>query len=447
MMNEVMMKRRIRRVVAGSARRHRLRFGLLSRGYTLTELLVVVTIVVILVAATLPIAKRIMEDSRSRDSARILAGTLQMARTYAARNNRPFGLWFELAPVTAVPDFPGPTPPARTIRQCTRVYLAEVQQPYAGDTLGTSGAYVTIPVDPGPPPVTDFAAPWEITFLNASMLTASELLVAPGEFFRIRFDYRGQYYLGIRGTGASSGRFFLYGLGGPDGEFGVAGTDDDGNTVTDDASEHMAGGSDDLQMPVPPHNLQGNPPPPFHPFQVLRLPRRVGNPIELTAGTCIDLEYSGMGTTGTEFASANNYLVVMFSPKGEIDGLIGDGAVRGADGTLHFLVGQVTKINDPTATSATHGRTLFDPANANLSDVNSVWVSVGRQNGQVSTTENLVPPVDLAGAPANITIFPGEGLPPAGRRAVLTPGNVLHHQLYLQHCREVATNRDQMGGK
>ena len=41
------------------------------RGYTLVELLVVITIAVILIAAALPIAKRMMDDSRSRDAARL----------------------------------------------------------------------------------------------------------------------------------------------------------------------------------------------------------------------------------------------------------------------------------------------------------------------------------------------------------------------------------------
>ena len=107
---------------------------MLRRGYTLTELLVVVTIVVVLLAATLPIAKRVMDDSRSRDSARLLAGNLQMAKTYAARNNRPFGLWFELAPVLGFVDVAG-----QEVRQCTQVFLAEVPPPYAGSTTSSRG--------------------------------------------------------------------------------------------------------------------------------------------------------------------------------------------------------------------------------------------------------------------------------------------------------------------
>ena len=70
-----------------------------------------------------------------------------------------------------------------------------------------------------------------------------------------------------------------------------------------------------------------------------------------------------------------------------------------------------------------------------------------RASGQVTTTENLVPPVDFQASPPNVIIFPGEAVPPGGRRAVLSPANATHRELYLSHCREVATNRDQMGGK
>jgi prepilin-type N-terminal cleavage/methylation domain-containing protein len=430
---------------------------ILRRAYTLAELLVVITIIVILVAATLPIAKRIMDDSRTRDSARMLAGNFAMARTHAARNNRPFGLWLQLAPVSAVPDT---TVPPRNIRQCTQVFLAEVQAPYAGDVLMTSGAYVTIPPVAGPTPTPNLAGPWQLAFAGASMLDS---LIGVNEVFRIRFDYQGHQYLGYR-DGNTPGNYYVYGLAGPDGQWGKQGQDDDGDGSTDNlnidsngdgtpdrSGEYLGGGSDDLQMPIPPHILQGSPQPPiFHPFQILRLPRRVGNPIELVAGTCIDLEYCGMGTQGTEFAATTDHLVVLFSPKGEIDGLIGDTTLAGPTGTLHFLIGQVDKMNEPNAVNTAFGRNLFDPASSNLSDVNSVWVSIGRQNGQVTTTENLVPPVlvDTTSTPPTlITVFPGEAPPPVGRRQPLMVSNGTHQAIYLSHCREVATSREQMGGK
>jgi hypothetical protein len=63
---------------------------------------------------------------------------------------------------------------------------------------------------------------------------------------------------------------------------------------------------------------------------------------------------------------------------------------------------------------------------------------------------NLPPPVDATTlGPNNVTIFPTEALPPAGRRANLDPTVLVGAnsvQVYLAHCRELATGRDQMGG-
>ena len=67
-----------------------------QRGYTLVELLVVVMIVLILIAAALPVAKNVMESNRTREASRQLNTHLAMARAYASRNNRPFGLWMEM---------------------------------------------------------------------------------------------------------------------------------------------------------------------------------------------------------------------------------------------------------------------------------------------------------------------------------------------------------------
>jgi hypothetical protein len=184
-------------------------------------------------------------------------------------------------------------------------------------------------------------------------------------------------------------------------------------------------------------------------FQILRTPRKVGNPIELIAGTCIDTEYCGMGAQGGELAAPANHIVVMFSPSGAVDGLILDNVLMGATGTLHFLVGQVDKMNDPAGADPDHATnlTMFNPAKSNLSDVNSVWVSVGRLSGQVVTSENLVPPVDQATlSPMSVNVFPGEAAVPAGRQQVLNPTVFADRATYVQHCREAAIGREQMGG-
>jgi len=402
------------------------------RAYTLTELLVVVTIVTVLVAATLPIAKRVMDDSRTRDSARLLAGNFAMARTFAARNNRPFGLWFELEPPVGYTDPPPAVPPPTVLRQCTQVYLAEVPPPYAGSTTSSRGI---IRVEPGQT-VPEFV-PLYPTFqdtnpadgYNDQDISGEKAillsLIDEGDTCLVRFDYKGDWFRLIRGTATNAfypdpNRLYYF------------------FTAPNVPTGSLSGTA------IPP--AYGNATSPGLRFQILRTPRRVGNPIELIAGTCIDLEYSGMGQQGGEFAVPLNYLVVMFSAKGDIDGLIADGVLSGPTGTLHFLIGQVGKMNDPGGASTNHptGLNMFDPAASNLSDVNSVWVSVGRLNGQVTTTENLIPPVLTSPppTPTSLVIFPGDP-----RQQTLDPSTPAGRGVYLQYCREVATNREQMGGK
>lgn len=418
------------------------------RGYTLTELLVVVMIVVMLIGVTLPIAKRVMDDSRTREAARLLMSNFTMAQMYAARNGRPFGLWFELeAPI-------GDT----TIRQCTKVYLAEVQAPYAGSTTSARGIIRQEPTTPGGEnrfvplvPVTyiDNVAPfgqWDDDLNgdgipdpadtnNDSRVDESVAektfilsLIEEDEMFLVRFDNKGYWFLCQRGNTA-------------------AGTQNNLVMITSAMSTLYPMGYDKFYSPG-------------YPFQILRSPRRVGNPMELTAGTCIDFTYSGMGRTGagpllpTEgFANGTSRLVVLFNSGGAVDGMFLDTTpIDEPTGTLHFLIGQVAKMNPPAGASVSTpphptNMNMFDPAASNLADTNSVWVSVGRRNGSVTSTENTPPPVDATTlGPNNVTIFPTDAAVPAGRRQNLDPTVTADRQVYLAWCRELATGRDQMGG-
>ncbi len=416
-------------------------------GYTLTELLVVVTIVVVLLAATLPIAKRVMDDSRTRDSARLLAGNFAMAKTYAARNNRPVGLWFELAPVLGFVD--AVPPDGREVRQCTQVFLAEVPPPYAGGTTSARGIIrieqlqgqtkpefvVLTGLDTQPMPDGYI----DVDTAEMDMLRS---LVEPAETCLVKFEYKGDWFRLVRGTSDIN---HPLNASFPDPQrFYLAITRNPPPAVT--LAEVKAASVSGTAIP-PAYNI---PMAIGFRFQVLRTPHRVGNPIELIAGTCIDMEYCGMGAQGGQLALPINHLVVMFSANGDIDGLFSDGIRFPPTGTLHFLIGQVEKLNVPGGADPDHATNMimFNPAKSNLSDVNSVWVSVGRLTGQVVTSENLVPPIDEATlSPTTVNVFPGEAAVSAGRQQVLNPTVFADRATYVQHCREAATAREQMGGK
>ena len=64
------------------------------RAYTMAELLIVVVIMVLLVAVTLPVAKKVMDDSHVREASRQLQAYFQMAKTRALHTGRPCGcIW------------------------------------------------------------------------------------------------------------------------------------------------------------------------------------------------------------------------------------------------------------------------------------------------------------------------------------------------------------------
>lgn len=355
-------------------------------GYTLTELLVVIAIIVILLAATLPLAKRVMDDSQANYSARLLAGQFTMAKTLAARNSRPAGVWLEI-------EQPNGLDPS--LRMCRTAYLAEVPLPYSGDTMN---AFAAVAIDSTNPSQLTLSFPGG----GASMLPT---LLSDNPTFLIRFDHNGVWYA-ARMTG--SGFNLVVPLGGPDGQWGIAGYDDDGDGLSDnlnidsngDGSPDRSGewGKGDDLSPVP-HTGPGVP------FTILRRPARAGSPLELVAGTCVDLSYSGFAQTqrvntnfnptalsgGLEFAQQSNRIIVMFKPDGSLDSVHLNNAIISGPQSLHLLVGQIDKLNVPLGGSQhPSGLNYFDSAKSNLADVNSIWMNVSR-NGKTTTSENLPP--------------------------------------------------------
>jgi hypothetical protein len=165
------------------------------------------------------------------------------------------------------------------------------------------------------------------------------------------------------------------------------------------------------------------------PFQILRQPRRVGDPLELTNGTCIDVQYSGMGPEGYGAQGNGGFLgtggaqqmILLFSPGGGVDGIYLDSTPLIPTGTLHFLIGRVEKI-DPDVVGME-----LNAANSNIGDANSYWVSVGRLNGSITTSENYPDTEHGISHPSPWTV--------AGR------------QEFLEECRALATGREQTGGQ
>lgn len=281
------------------------------RAFTLIELLIVIAVLIILVAVTLPRVKYAIDESKLRESSRQFNSYLAMAKSRAASTGRPCGVWIERDLQNANP----------TIAEARTFYLAETPLPYTGDFL-TSTAYMT---DSG-------SGYWVMNFPQSDS-TYTILLTDP-EDFQVRFDHKGPLFQG-RYTGGQM-RVFP-------------------QPTRPPTSNGMAGYS----------------------FEVIRQPKRVGQALSLPQGTCVDLAYSGVGNTGTEFQAMTGYSLLMFSPDGHLGAASIDGTPLTNANKVHLLIGRPEKLGNAIPQS-------------NLADNNALWVSVGALTGTVTTTDNSV---------------------------------------------------------
>lgn len=323
------------------AKNPRLQRGILS-GFTLLEMLIVIAIMLLLVIATLPRIKYALDESKVREGSRQLNSYFSMARSRSATTGRPCGVWM-------VADFIGDPNASPPLRQVTQFYLAEIPPPYSGD-VRESTAYLT----------GGGGSDWLMNFTPAA--AGLTTLVQNGDVFRIRFDHKGPFFEGYCNGGAYYIKF--------------------------------------IPTLMPPQ-ANGNA---GYQYEIVRAPQRIGAPLSLPRGTCIDLSYSGFGNTGVDFFAVQNSgsnlgiyqtpgVLLMFSSDGHVDSVsyqtwdIGAGGMRfvsGAlpQGTCHFLVNRPEKV-----LSASVGVPPGSPAN-NIGDSNALWVSVARLTGTVTTTDN-----------------------------------------------------------
>jgi prepilin-type N-terminal cleavage/methylation domain-containing protein len=349
------------------------------RGYTMAELMIVVVIMLMLVAVTLPVAKKVMDDSHVREASRQLQAYLQMAKARAIHTGRPCGLYLECK------DRPlGYTEPAGfqmidpVVRAVTELHLAEVPAPYSGGTLDICGKVAN-----------NYFLPWYVgaTQQDDSEMAILQSLLYQGETFEVRFDFKGDWH---RFQYIQNGQYpNLF---------------------------QFIGGTSNISPPtVRPV-----------PFQIRRAPRKVGNPLAMPTGTCIDMRYSGVGPTADRFpVQPSRNMTILFTPNGGVDDLVVTTENRTTNpislivnhavpiGTIYFLIGKVDKVNDPF-----QGAKFYDIRDSNLADPTSLWVTVGRGNGQVTTSENTPDPTQAGGI--------------AG---------------YMKAARQVATSREQMKGR
>ncbi len=376
--------------------------------FTLVELLIVIGIMLVMTAIALPQLKTTLDDNKLREGSRQVSAFFAQARARAASTGRPCGVWMESTLV-----------PGANYRQSTRLAMCEVPPTYAGDTVGATIALANDGmggIQQRSAPTGDSNIPQRLVYdgagnprtwyvfdvgSNVGLFTILDQKANNGsgnfyamEPFTIRFGYRGLQYQGIRYNDGGNDQIYLVPEGGP-----------------------------------LPNNLQG--PGRWSTFQVTRRPRRVGVTRDLPQGIAIDMGYSGMGlgnntywgyqpqpfsapniwlSYGQEFGvgldpasgsppeamqdNGADKIVVMFSPGGSVQQLF-IGTVEGPpSSTLYFLVGRTERVGKaPFFANYNDMR-----ESSNIVDNNSLWITVGRMNGTISTSDNTPPLITATSA-------------------------------------------------
>lgn len=429
-------------------------------GYSLVEMLIVMTILLMLVVIALPAVKRVMEDGNVREASRQLNAYFAMAKARALQTGRPCGVMMVCDPVLGVTE-PNPTgnviPPWPT-KQITQMYLAEVPPPYSGGTIGAKGRIMASVQAP----TTAFSFyPLMFNGTNYVPDTISEMpilnsLIQPGEIVLVRFEFKGPWFV------------CQYVLPSPTATVPELVYQSTTSTPVIPVGMTSTGASTPLPPGLSLPNIPG------YTFQIMRMPRRIGNPLELSAGTCIDVAYSGVGPTnmpsnslgipgipgGGMYDTVNmsaaglfpgssstpkwlRTITVMFTPGGGIDSVFLNNLSFSPATTVHFLIGRADRLNDPFGTSNTNATRLnmFDPDASNLANPQSLWVSVSRANGNVVTSDNLPPPA-TSPSQTSLVLFNG-----TSQQQTIDPSNRAGQITYLALCRQLATSREQVRGQ
>ena len=304
-----------------------------ATGLTLIELLVIIAIIGILTVATVPIVAPVIASTKLREGARSVSTALRTASARAAESRRPYGVLFQ--------------PLGGSRNMAMDLYYVEVPPPFAGLEIGhkitltsvnTAARTATIAFDP--------------EILDADSNPNWGYYVSEGDVLKI--NYQGHQYL------------------------------------IENISDATVTFSSETSLSVPP-----SVPAPGLPFQVFRQPVKSSVlPPKLPERVCVDVVLSGVGDgtfnvdTRTIGGNINVPFMVLFAPSGQID------KVYSFDGT-DTLVGY-------EVTDAVHFliRGTEDYINAaddvdNLENLNSMWVSVGYQSGQITTAPNA--PCDEGG--------------------------------------------------
>jgi prepilin-type N-terminal cleavage/methylation domain-containing protein len=329
-------------------------------GMTLVELLVVVAIIGLLAVTVLPNVASTTENRRSREAARVTSSFFAKAQSRAI--GRP-----EWAGVTILPP-----PTNATALFAIDLFQANVPQVYRGESYAATATISSSD--------TGFAR--GLTF-SPDVTIPAVRNVQSGDL--IRFDGRGPWYE-LSETAAGTKVQFR------------------GTTGIQSATEMVSQTERNTPWPT-----TGTP----HPFEILRQPVRNGSAFTIPDGRCVDLAWSGHGSsTFTPFLNlvpsvSVPAVTLLFDATGRVRQLFtqSPGATPNrvtVTGPVYFLVGRVDRANnDPTLPSTYDG--TDDTKGFNWQYGDSYWIVIDPASGIVKTSE-CMPVPSYANATAGLLL-------------------------------------------
>jgi hypothetical protein len=317
-----------------------------------------VSITIVMIAVSIPLVRPAIRDGHVREASRQVNGFIAGAKARAAQLGREAGIWIQRS-----------EPGSNIARE---FYLVESPLPYMGDFADDSLALLqdSLPADGR----ADYV---ELDGVKNASLTA---LVNIGDL--IQFDFKGPHF---RITGISQP--------GPAGSPIRVSFQPQLATVNP-GPDRTWGTADDGPRPPAVGSLVA--------YQITRQPTRsAAKPLQLVAGSCVDLEVSGMSIIGTQFAAKNvqatngNWVydnqpvVILFHPSGSVSRVyygVNNGTLVALQdvepsGTIYLLVGRTEQSAPPPPATLTVERT-------NLQDATATWLAIADRTGAITVAEN-----------------------------------------------------------
>ncbi len=372
-----------------------------KKAFTVVELLIVMGIIVLVAAVTLPSVKGLLSGQKVSEASRIVRTYADAAKARAIATGRPVALILDRSRYDGQNGL-------QTCNMCTRLSMGDVFPPYTGDWLGSKGVVGDASGNGfGDNIVIPFAQAASLFDTTTSPPTPSGMVQA-GDLIELGAR-REKFFITAVPTIISGGNIQIF--------FNNPSLTTAGVAMVESAWPVGVGGS-----------VGGVA------FRVYRKPTKsMAGSVTLPRGTCVDLHFSGFGTTGRQFSSdlvhfptgvsttpsypapypeSNtnhwNYgpIYLVFNPAGDLEAWYFQDRTfdyanpvqqRGLPtGLVHLLVGRTEQVVESPHVDAVAALVANEDFTTNIMDPENSWVTLNPYTGSVTSS-----PVQSTTVPAD----------------------------------------------